>query len=128
MTPDYPRRYDVYRADLNPTVGPEIQKTRPLVIVSRTEMNRWLDTVVVCPLTTQLHPRWRGRLQVRCAGEDAKIAADQIRSINKQRLRDWMVSLSSDDGAKLREIIREMYTPAMTPATPGRTSSPEENL
>ena len=109
MTPDYPRRYDIYRADLNPTVGAEIQKVRPVAIVSHNEMNRWLETVVVCPLTTQLHPRWRGRLQVKCAGEDAEIAADQIRTISKQRLRDRMDSLSPDDAAKLRAIIREMY-------------------
>ena len=109
MTPDYPRRYDIYRADLSPTVGAEIQKVRPAAIVSRNEMNRWLETVVVCPLTTQLHPRWRGRLQVRCAGEDAEIAADQIRTISKQGLRERMDSLSPDDAAKLRAIIREMY-------------------
>ena len=109
MTPDYPRRYDIYRADLNPTVDAEIQKTRPVVIVSRNEMNRFLDTVVVCPMTTRLHPRWRGRLQVRCAGEDAEIAADQIRTVSKQRLQGRMDSLSPDDAAKLRAIMREMY-------------------
>lgn len=109
MTPEYPQRYDIYRADLNPTVGAEIQKVRPVAIVSRNEMNRWLETVIVCPLTTRLHPRWRGRLQIRRAGEDAEIAADQIRTISKQRLRDKMDSLSPDDAAKLRAIIREMY-------------------
>ena len=77
MTPDYPRRYDIYRADLNPTVGAEIQKTRPVVIVSRNEMNGWLDALVVCPLTARLHPRLRGRLQVRCAGEEAEIAPNR---------------------------------------------------
>ena len=109
MTPDYPRRYYIYRADLAPTAGPEIQKTRPVVIVSRNEMNRWLDTVLVCPMTTRLHPGWRGRLQVRCAGEDAEIAADQIRTISKQRLRDRMDTLPPDDAAKLRAIIQETY-------------------
>ena len=109
MTMDHPRRYDIYRADLNPTVGAEIQKIRPVVIVSRNEMNRFLDTVVVCPLTTRLHPRWRGRLQVKCAGEDAEIAVDQIRTISKQRLRDRMDSIPPDDAAKLRAMIREMY-------------------
>ena len=109
MTLDHPRQYDIYRADLNPTVGAEIQKIRPVVIVSRNEMNRFLDTVVVCPLTTRLHPRWRGRLQVKCAGEDAEIAVDQIRTISKQRLRDRMDSIPPDDAAKLRAMIREMY-------------------
>ena len=68
----FPKRYAIYLADLNPTVGGEIRKVRPVVVVSRNEMNRFLDTVVVCPLTSVLHPRWRGRLQTNCAGKDAE--------------------------------------------------------
>lgn len=105
----FPRRYDVYIADLNPTTGAEIRKVRPVVVVSRDEMNRHLETVVVCPLTSRLHPRWRGRLQVRCAGQDAEIAADQIRTISKQRLGQRIDSLSADNAAQLRRIISEMY-------------------
>ena len=63
----FPRRYDIYIANLDPTVGSELRKTRPVVIVSQDEMNRFLNTVVVCPLTTTLHTQWRSRLQVRCA-------------------------------------------------------------
>ena len=106
---DFPRRYEIYVADLNPTLGSEIRKVRPVVIVSRDEMNRFLDTVVVCPLTTRLHPRWRGRLQVRCAGEDAEIAVDQIRTISKQRLGRRIDRLSASDAAQVRRIIGEMY-------------------
>lgn len=106
---DFPRRYEIYVADLNPTLGSEIRKVRPVVIVSRDEMNRFLDTVVVCPLTTRLHPRWRGRLQVRCAGEDAEIAVDQIRTVSKQRLGRRIDRLSVGDAAQVRRIIGEMY-------------------
>ena len=106
---DFPRRYGIYIADLNPTQGGEIRKVRPVVVVSRDAMNRFLDTVVICPLTTSLHPRWRGRLQVRCAGQDAEIAVDQIRTISKQRLRRRVDRLPSDDAAQLRRIIGEMY-------------------
>lgn len=105
----FPRRYAVYIADLNPTMGAEIRKVRPVVIVSRDEMNRHLETVVVCPLTSRLHPRWRGRLQVRCAGQDAEIAVDQIRTISKQRLGQRIDDLSADNAAQLRRIISEMY-------------------
>ena len=105
----FPRRYDVYFANLNPTVGNEIRKVRPVVVVSRDEMNRFLDTVVVCPLTTTLHPRWRGRVQVRCAGQDAEIAVDQIRTISKQRLDQRLDRLSADVASKLRRTIGEMY-------------------
>ena len=106
---DFPRRYGIYIADLNPTRGSEIRKVRPVVVVSRDAMNRFLDTVVICPLTTSLHPRWRGRLQVRCAGQDAEIAVDQIRTISKQRLRNRIDRLPANDASQLRRIIAEMY-------------------
>ena len=106
---DVPRRYGIYIADLNPTVGSEIRKVRPVVVVSRDAMNRFLDTVVICPLTTSLHPRWRGRLQVRCAGQDAEVAVDRIRTISKQRLRRRVDRLSADNASQLRRIITEMY-------------------
>ena len=104
-----PRRYGIYIADLYPTLGGEIRKVRPVVVVSRDAMNRFLDSVVVCPLTTSLHPRWRGRLQVRCAGQDAEIAADRIRAISKQRLGRHVDRLSAEDASRLRRIIGEMY-------------------
>ena len=105
----YPRRYAVHVADLDPAVGSEMRKARPVVVVSRDEMNRFLETVVICPLTSSLHPRWRGRLQVQCAGQEAEIAIDRIRTISKQRLGRRIDRLSPDDATKLRRIISEMY-------------------
>ena len=102
-------RYGIYFADLNPTFGSEIKKIRPVVIVSRDEMNRHLKTVVVCPLTTKLHPRWRSRVQCRCAGREAEIAVDQIRTISKQRLSKRLGQLKDSDAARLRRLITEMY-------------------
>ncbi len=105
----FPQRYALYMADLDPAVGGEIRKVRPVVVVSRDEMNRFLDTIVVCPLTSVLHPRWRGRLQVRCAGKDAEIAVDQIRTISKRRLRQRLDRLPAADCAQLRRLVTEMY-------------------
>ena len=108
----FPQGYDIYIAyiaNLDPTVGSEIRKTRPVVVVSRNEMNRYLNTEVVCPLTTQLHPRWRGRLQARCAGQDAEIAVDQIHVISKHRIGQRIDRQQTDDSAGLRRIIGEMY-------------------
>ena len=51
------KRYEIYFADLNPTIGSEIQKIRPVVIVSQDEMNKYLETIVICPLTSKLHPK-----------------------------------------------------------------------
>ena len=105
----FPRRYEIYIANLDPTVGGEIRKSRPVVIVSHDVMNRLVETVVVCPLTTNIHPRWRGRIQVVCDGQDAEIAVDQIRSISKRRLGRRIDSLSRSDALELRRVISEMY-------------------
>ena len=106
---ELPRRYEIYFADLNPTVGAEISKVRPVVIVSQTELNRRLDTVVVCPITSVFRPGWHSRLRIRCAGRVAEIAVDQIRGISKQRLRNQIDRLSASDSDELRGIITEMY-------------------
>ena len=90
----FPGRYVIYLADLNPTVGGEIRKVRP---------------VVVCPLTTVLHPEWRSRLQVECAGKKAEVAVDQIRAISKQRIGRRLDRLPAEEAGRLRRIITEMY-------------------
>jgi mRNA interferase MazF len=102
-------RYGVYLANLNPTRGSEIAKARPVVVVSRGEMNRYLDTIVVCPLTTTLHPRWRSRIPVVCARRKAEVAVDQIRTISKDRLGKRLDRLSVADAARTRRLIVEMY-------------------
>jgi len=102
-------RYGIYLADLNPTRGPEINKIRPVVVVSRDEMNIVLQTIVICPLTTQLHPHWRSRIQITCAGKKAEIAVDQIRTITKARLERSIDRLSAPAAQQLRSLISEMY-------------------
>jgi mRNA interferase MazF len=103
------KRYDIHWVELDPARGRELRKTRPAVIVSLDVLNRALETVVVCPLTTRLHPSWRTRLQVRVAGKRAEIAADQIRTISKSRLGKKLGSLPGRDAAALRRVLAEMY-------------------
>ena len=103
------KRYDIYFADLNPAMGSEIQKVRPVVVISQDEMNKYLDTVVICPLTSKLHPRWRTRIQIKCANKNAEIAVDQIRTISKQRLKNKLDQLSDIKAAQLRKLITDMY-------------------
>ena len=102
------KRYDIRWANLDPTVGSEMRKTRPVVIVSLDALNDKLDTVVICPLTTSLHPAWRSRLQVRAANRHAEIAVDQIRTVSKSRI-DKLDELSEKEAAALRRLIVEMY-------------------
>ncbi|MGI8546334.1 MAG: type II toxin-antitoxin system PemK/MazF family toxin [Gemmatimonadaceae bacterium] len=103
------KRYDIRWAALDPTQGSEMTQTHPVVIVSLDVLNDVLQTVTVCPLTTQLHPTWRSRLQVRCDREPAEIAADQIRTISKSRLDRRLGTLSARDAAALRRLLTEMY-------------------
>ena len=103
------RRYAIYFADLNPTIGSEIKKVRPVVVISQDEMNKYLETVVVCPLTSKRHPQWRTRIQIKYAKKDAEIAVDQIRAISKLRLKKEIDQLSGTQAAQLRKLITDMY-------------------
>lgn len=84
-------------------------KTRPVVIVSLDELNERLQTVVVCPLTSQLHPAWRCRLPAKCGKQPAEIAVDQIRTISQSRLGAKIGDLTDSQSAALRRLITEMY-------------------
>lgn len=105
----FPRRYEIYFADLNPTVGGEIRKIRPVVIVSPDAMNARLDTVVACPLTSKVHRRWRSRVPVKFKNINGEIAIDQIRTISKQRLKKKIGKLGDVEARETRIIITEMY-------------------
>ena len=102
-------RYTIYLANLDPTIGAEIRKTRPVVVVSDDMMNKLLETAVVCPLTTKLHPQWRSRIQISCAGQPSEIAVDKIRTISKQRFIKKVDKLSPEESGLLRQLITEMY-------------------
>ncbi|MCY7333363.1 MAG: type II toxin-antitoxin system PemK/MazF family toxin [Pseudanabaena sp. CAN_BIN31] len=104
-----PQRYEIYFADLNRTLGSEISKIRPVVVISQSSMNAALETVVICPLTSKIHPKWRSRLQISCAGSIAEIAVDQIRTISKIRLKNKIDILNEEQAAQLRRLIAEMY-------------------
>lgn len=103
------KRYEIRWASLDPVGGSEMAKTRPVVIVSLDVLNAALQTVTVCPLTSQLHPSWRSRLPCRAGGRPAEIAVDQIRSVSKARLGRKLGALSDDESHGLRRLITEMY-------------------
>jgi mRNA interferase MazF len=103
------RRYEIRWARLDPIEGSEMGKTRPVVIVSMDVFNDKLRTLTVCPITTQLHPQWRARLAIQCAGRDAEIAVDQIRTLARKRVGPLIDCLSPDIAASLRRLISQMY-------------------
>lgn len=102
------RRFDVWLVDLDPTVGSEIRKTRPAVIISPDEMNTTLRTVIVAPMTTKglaLPCRVPCQFQSR-AGQ---IVLDQIRTLDKQRLHKRLGSLEAKTGDAVLDTLTEMF-------------------
>lgn len=84
-------------------------KTRPAVIVSLDVLSAVLQTVTVCPLTTQVHPDWRTRLACRVGARRAEVAVDHIRTVSKARVGRRIGSLSEAEATALRRLITEMY-------------------
>ncbi len=102
-------RYGLYWANLDPVRGSEIAKTRPVLVVSPDAMNQRIETVVVCPLTSQLHPQWASRVACNCAGQASEVAVDQIRTISKARLGDSLGKIDAITAAEVRAVIRLLY-------------------
>lgn len=89
-----PRRGDVYFVALDPTVGTEIRKTRPAVVISNDSCNRHGARVVVLPVTRNVDSLYPGEARVRVKGVPGRVLGDQIRSIDKSRLRSRIGALS----------------------------------
>ncbi|MFH2091916.1 MAG: type II toxin-antitoxin system PemK/MazF family toxin [Pseudomonadota bacterium] len=102
------KRFQVYLVNLDPTIGHEIKKTRPCLIVSPNEMNLNIGTVIVAPMTT------KGRnypTRVMCSFQDKKgqVVLDQIRTIDKKRLIRKVGSIDSKSQNKVFDILQEMF-------------------
>ena len=78
-------RFDVYLVNLDPTVGSESRKTRPCLIISPDEMNRYIATVMVAPMITKGRP-YPTRVPCRFQGKEGQVVLDQIRTVDKSRL------------------------------------------
>jgi mRNA interferase MazF len=93
----HPRRGEVWWVAFDPSVGGEIQKTRPALIISNNAANAALNRVVVIPLTSQISKIYPGEAMVTLNGEQRKAMADQVMTASKQRLRTKLGSLDSKD-------------------------------
>ena len=101
-------QYDIVLVNLDPTVGSEIKKTRPCVIISPNEMNKYLRTVVVAPMTTNTK-KYPTRISVKSNEKKGMIAIDQIRTIDKQRIVRILGSLSNPEIKKCKEVLKETF-------------------
>ena len=103
-----PSRGEVFLVELDPTRGSEIRKTRPCVIVSPDELNHHLRTSIVAPMTTGGHP-YPFRVSCRFAGKRGHVVLDQLRTVDRERLRKRLGALSDTTMTDVLEILGEMF-------------------
>ncbi len=110
VTGDAATRGDVFLVSLDPTQGNEIQKTRPCVIVSPDEMNTYLRTFIVAPMTTGGHP-YPFRVPCRFRGRSGYVVLDQIRTVDRHRLVRHLGRLPETTLVRSLVTLQEMFTP-----------------
>ena len=102
-------RGSVYWVEFDPSIGSEIQKTRPAVIISNDIANKFLARVVVIPLTNNVSRIYPGEAIVTVNGNKNKAMADQIMSADKSRLKSKIAELSGDDMLLIEAAIKRFF-------------------
>jgi len=100
-------QYEVYLIDLDPTKGHEIQKTRPCLVISPNEMNHFISTVIIAPMTTKSHS-YPSRVPLSFRDKAGWIVLDQIRTVDKTRLIKKMGIIENDVIYKVKRVLKEM--------------------
>ena len=101
-------QYDIVLVNLNPTVGSEIKKTRPCVVISPDEINRNLRTVTIAPMTTQ-SKGYPTRVEIMHDGKKGWIVLDQIRTVDKQRIIKVFGCLKQNEIESCKMVIKETF-------------------
>jgi mRNA interferase MazF len=103
-------RFDVFLVNLDPTLGSEIQKTRPCMVVSPDEMNRHIRTVIVAPMSTQGRA-YPTRVACRFQKRTGQVVLDQIRTVDKRRLVRRLGKVDSKTATQVLDVLTEMFAP-----------------
>lgn len=104
------RRFDVWLISLDPTTGSEIKKTRPCLIVSPDEMNRFISTVIVAPMTTKGR-EYPTRVPCKFRRKSGQIVLDQIRTVDKSRMIRKLGRVDSETQSRILSVLNEMFAP-----------------
>ena len=102
------RQYQIVLVNLDPTIGSEMKKTRPCVVISPDEMNKYLQTIVVAPMTSNSKP-YPTRVEVKHNKTRGWVVLDQIRTIDRKRIVKSFNSLTEKEINKVKTIIHETY-------------------
>ena len=100
-------QYDVFLINLDPTIGHEIKKTRPCLVISPNEMNHTIRTVIIAPMTTKSRA-YPTRIPVQFEGKTGWIVLDQIRTVDNLRLIKKLGSITKKEVIKVKAVIKEM--------------------
>lgn len=101
-------QYEIVLVNLDPTIGSEIKKTRPCVIISPIEMNKYLNTVVIAPMTST-SKKYPTRVSVKHDKKKGWIVLDQIRTIDKQRIIKTLDNLTEKEIQEVKLILKEIF-------------------
>ncbi|HUX20681.1 MAG TPA: type II toxin-antitoxin system PemK/MazF family toxin [Spirochaetia bacterium] len=100
-------QYEVHLVNLDPTIGHEIRKTRPCVVISPNEMNQHIGTVIIAPMTTKSRD-YPTRVPVTFQRKSGWIVLDQIRTVDKQRLTRRLGKINKTTIERLKNVLMEM--------------------
>jgi mRNA interferase MazF len=104
------KRFDVFLINLDPTVGAEMKKTHPGVIISPDEMNRHIATVIIAPMTTQ-GKTYPTRVTCKFQGKQGLVVLDQIRTVDKTRLAKKLGRIDTKTQSDVLTVLGEMFSP-----------------
>jgi len=102
------KQFDIYWINLNPTVGSEVNKKRPCIIISPDEMNQALNTVIIAPLTSTIK-NYPTRVKIKVKDRTGEVMLDQIRSIDISRLGNKHGTISNKDKENIKETLIRMF-------------------
>jgi mRNA interferase MazF len=100
-------QYAVHRINLDPTLGSEVSKTRPCIIISPNEMNQYLKTVIIAPLTHTIKS-YPSRVTCKVDGDDGSIMLDQLRTVDKARIGNFIATLNPKEILEIKAVLNEM--------------------
>lgn len=102
------RQYQIVLVNLNPTIGNEIKKTRPCVVISPNEMNRFLQTIVLAPMTSS-SKSYPTRVEVNHDNKKGWIVIDQIRTVDRKRILKVLGELNEKEITKVKSVLKETF-------------------
>jgi len=117
-----PKQYEIILVNLDPTIGSEIKKTRPCIVISPDDINRQLNTVIIAPITSTSKP-YPTRIYSKSLTIPGWIVLDQIRTIDQRRMLKKLGQLNAEEVQKCKSIIEEMLVRWSSYPFPKRNSN-----